>query len=99
MSNQTVIPAPPSPEAEAFAKGFVNLLQPRLGAEVAFVTDEFFAPAARIMDPAPPVFRGLGEYHYWRHVPRPHAAHGGRPGHSSHGGKLDDERGRPDLDL
>ena len=56
MSSQKIIPAESSPEAEAFAKGFVNLLQPRLGAEVAFVTDDFFAPAERIMDPAPPVF-------------------------------------------
>lgn len=56
MTNQKIIPAEPSPEAEAFGKGFVNLLQPRLGAEVAFVTDDFFAPAKRIMDPAAPVF-------------------------------------------
>ena len=56
MSNPQVIPAPPAPEVDAFATGLVNLLQPRLGAEVTFVTDDFFAPAARMIDPAPPVF-------------------------------------------
>jgi allantoicase len=35
---------------------YVNLAQPRLGAEVVFATDDFFADKARLIDPAPPVF-------------------------------------------
>jgi allantoicase len=34
----------------------VNLAQPRLGAEVTFATDDFFADKARLIDPAEPVF-------------------------------------------
>jgi allantoicase len=34
----------------------VNLAQPRLGAEVVFATDDFFADKARLIDPAEPVF-------------------------------------------
>ena len=35
---------------------YVNLAQPRLGAEVVYATDDFFADKARLIDPAPPVF-------------------------------------------
>lgn len=35
---------------------FVDLAQPRLGAEVVYATDDFFADKARLIDPAPPVF-------------------------------------------
>lgn len=35
---------------------YVNLAQPRLGAEVVFATDDFFADKARLIDPAAPVF-------------------------------------------
>ncbi|HYJ53037.1 MAG TPA: allantoicase [Allosphingosinicella sp.] len=35
---------------------YVNLAQPRLGAEVVFATDDFFADKARLIDPAEPVF-------------------------------------------
>ena len=34
----------------------VNLAQPRLGAEVVYATDDFFADKARLIDPAEPVF-------------------------------------------
>ena len=34
----------------------VNLAQPRLGAEVVFATDDFFADKSRLIDPAEPVF-------------------------------------------
>ncbi len=35
---------------------YVNLAQPRLGAEVVYATDDFFADKARLIDPAPAVF-------------------------------------------
>jgi len=35
---------------------YVNLAQPRLGAEVVYATDDFFADKARLIDPADPVF-------------------------------------------
>ncbi len=35
---------------------YVDLAQPRLGSEVVFATDDFFADKARLIDPAPPVF-------------------------------------------
>jgi allantoicase len=35
---------------------YINLAQPRLGAEVTFATDDFFADKARLIDPAEPVF-------------------------------------------
>jgi allantoicase len=34
----------------------INLAQPRLGAEVTYATDDFFADKARLIDPAEPVF-------------------------------------------
>ena len=37
-------------------RNYVNLAQPRLGAEVVFATDDFFADKARLIDPAEPVF-------------------------------------------
>ncbi len=40
----------------ALARNAVNLASPRLGAEVLAATDEFFAPAARMLADAPPVF-------------------------------------------
>ena len=42
-------------------EGFVNLAQPRLGAEVVFATDDFFADKARLIAPAAPVWLE-GEY-------------------------------------
>jgi len=35
---------------------YVDLAQPRLGAEVVYATDDFFADKARLIDPAAPVF-------------------------------------------
>ena len=35
---------------------YVNLALPRLGAEVVYATDDFFADKARLIDPAEPVF-------------------------------------------
>ncbi len=40
----------------ALARNAVNLASPRLGAEALAATDEFFAPAARMLADAPPVF-------------------------------------------
>jgi len=39
-----------------FVTGCVDLAQPRLGAEVTFATDDFFADKSRLIDPAAPVF-------------------------------------------
>lgn len=36
---------------------YVDLAQPRLGSQVVFATDDFFADKARLIDPAPPVWR------------------------------------------
>jgi allantoicase len=41
---------------EDLRRHHVNLAQPRLGAEVTFATDDFFADKARLIDPAQPVF-------------------------------------------
>lgn len=35
---------------------WVNVADPRLGAEAVFATDEFFGPKTRLLDPKPPVF-------------------------------------------
>lgn len=39
-----------------WGKRWVNLAQPQLGAAVIAVTDEFFAPGERLIDPRPPIF-------------------------------------------
>lgn len=41
---------------EQLRQQYVNLAQPRLGAEVVAATDDFFADKARLIDPADPVF-------------------------------------------
>lgn len=41
---------------ESLAQRYINLAQPRLGARVVAVTDEFFAPAERMLQPEPAVF-------------------------------------------
>ncbi len=41
---------------EQLRQQYVNLAQPRLGAEVVAATDDFFADKARLIDPAAPVF-------------------------------------------
>ncbi|MBB3950680.1 allantoicase [Aureimonas jatrophae] len=50
------IAAQPLPEADALLQRFVDLAHPRLGTEVTFATDDFFADKSRMIDPAPPVF-------------------------------------------
>ena len=40
---------------------YVDLAQPRLGSEVVYATDDFFADKSRLIDPRPPVWRE-GEY-------------------------------------
>lgn len=41
---------------DALRRQYVDLAQPRLGAEVTYATDDFFADRARLIDPAEPVF-------------------------------------------
>ena len=40
-----------------FLNGLIDLAQSRLGSKVVFKTNEFFAPAKRIINPWPPVFK------------------------------------------
>ena len=40
-----------------FTNGLIDLAQPRLGSKVIFKTDDFFASANRIINPAPPIFK------------------------------------------
>ena len=40
-----------------YTNGLIDLAQPRLGSKVIFKTDDFFASANRIIDPALPVFK------------------------------------------
>jgi allantoicase len=56
MAIDRITPAPPSPEAEAFAAGQVNLLDPRLEARAVSCSDDFFASMDRMLSPAAPVF-------------------------------------------
>ncbi|HLZ76506.1 allantoicase [Phenylobacterium sp.] len=42
---------------EDLRRRYVDLAQPRLGSEVVYATDDFFADKARLIDPAPPVWR------------------------------------------
>ncbi len=44
-------------ETPGFTRRYVNLAQPRLGAEVLRASDEFFGAKERLIDPAPPVFK------------------------------------------
>ncbi|WP_321796171.1 allantoicase [Caballeronia sp. J97] len=43
-------------DAPAFARRYMNLADPRLGAQALFATDEFFAPKERMLEPQPAVF-------------------------------------------
>jgi allantoicase len=54
--NEAPIKAKPSSEADALARRYLNLAQPRLGAAVVYASDDFFAPKERLIDPRPPVF-------------------------------------------
>ena len=40
----------------SISKGWIDLAQPRLGTEVIYATDEFFAPKHRLISPSEPVF-------------------------------------------
>ncbi len=40
-----------------FKNGLIDLAQARLGTKVVYKTDEFFAPAKRIINPWPPIFK------------------------------------------
>ena len=40
-----------------FLNGLINLAQSRLGSKIVYKTDEFFAPAKRIINPWPPIFK------------------------------------------
>ena len=40
-----------------FLNGLIDLAQSRLGSIIVYKTDEFFAPAKRIINPWPPVFK------------------------------------------
>ena len=48
--------APIDPNAPEFTRKRINLAQPRLGAEATFVTDDFFAPVSRMLNPDPAIF-------------------------------------------
>ncbi len=40
-----------------YLDGLIDLAQSRLGSKIVYKTDEFFAPAKRIINPWPPVFK------------------------------------------
>ena len=47
-----------------FLNGLIDLAQSRLGTKVIYKTDEFFAPAKRIINPWPPIFKeGVFDHH------------------------------------
>ncbi|WP_097461987.1 allantoicase [Mangrovitalea sediminis] len=52
--NQRIVAAPA--ELPGFARNTLNLADSSLGAVIVAVSDEFFAPGPRMIDPAPPVF-------------------------------------------
>ena len=41
------------PNAPAFTRRYMNLADPRLGAQALYASDEFFAPKERMLDPQP----------------------------------------------
>ncbi|PHQ70395.1 MAG: allantoicase [Sneathiella sp.] len=45
-----------TPDLAAFVTQYTDLASPRLGAEVTFATDDFFADKSRLVDPSAPVF-------------------------------------------
>lgn len=54
MSQDVIAPLPELPE---WAATHINLASPRLGAEAALCTDDFFAAMGRMLQDAPPVWR------------------------------------------
>lgn len=56
MSSERFLTAVSLPEAQDLTRRFIDLAQPRLGTEVTFATDDFFADKSRMIAPSPPVF-------------------------------------------
>lgn len=54
--SERFVTAPPAPEAEALLKRTIDLAHPRLGTQVTFATDDFFADKSRLISPEAPVF-------------------------------------------
>lgn len=54
--SERFVTAPVAPEAEGLLKRFIDLAHPRLGTEVTFATDDFFADKSRMIQPEPAVF-------------------------------------------
>ena len=40
-----------------YLHGLIDLAQARLGSKIVYKTDEFFAPAKRIINPWPPIYK------------------------------------------
>ena len=56
MTAERFVTAPASPEAADLLARYVDLAHPRLGTEVTFATDDFFADKSRMIAPEAPVF-------------------------------------------
>ncbi len=56
MSAEQFIAAKSDPAAEELARRWIDLAHPRMGTEVTFATDDFFAPRERLISPDPPIF-------------------------------------------
>jgi allantoicase len=54
-SEGTPIAAPPA-DLPPWARGAINLANPRIGAQAVFATDDFFAPLARMLQPGSALF-------------------------------------------
>ncbi len=53
---ERIISSAPAPEAADLTRRFVDLAHPRLGTQVVFATDDFFADKSRMISPEPPIF-------------------------------------------
>ena len=47
---------PPPLDAPDFTRRYLNLADPRLGAEAMSASDDFFAPKERMLNPEPAIF-------------------------------------------
>ncbi|NDV87310.1 allantoicase [Aurantimonas aggregata] len=56
MTAERSVTAPASPETAEYLARYVDLAHPRLGTEVVFATDDFFADKSRMIAPEAPVF-------------------------------------------
>ena len=52
---------PPPLDAPDFTRRYLNLADPRLGAEAMSASDDFFVPKERMLNPEPAIFI-LGKY-------------------------------------